>query len=324
MRRTNTAARETSAGDNVPVGEAQTLLRDVRILTGDGVTDLPRGWVVLAGDAIVGVGAREPPPSPDTKVVALPGSAILPGVINAHAHGCTTGPLFSSGAAPLDAAQARANADRQLSQGVTTLINVCGLGLPEDLVALAGHPMRVLLGSTHLPEAIQAARIVDGCGLDEAHKSMTAERMLQLGAVAIGEVGSGATLGGGVAAYRYLPEAAADLLGSPLSPVDATALIDAAIGRDRLHRLDLEALRDAMSRVGLPSSGPAATSFSEAIVRYAQLPVRHSLATFADAAALSARTGVPPSSIPPHHPSGDCWRLRGRTRATVLCLSPGT
>ena len=272
---------------------SQTLLRDVRVITGDGVTDIPLGWVRLADGTITAVGAGEPAAAPHATVWSLPGSTVLPGVINAHAHGCSTGPLFSSGAAPLKSSAALANADRQLAQGVTTLVNVCGLGLPEDLAALANHPLRILLGTTHFPEAIEAARIVDGAGLDKAHESMTAERMLGLGAVAIGEVGSGATLGGGVAAYRYLPEAALDLFDRDLSPADATALIDAAIGRDRTHPLDATALREAMRRIGLPSQGPAVASFSDAIVRYAQLPVRHSLATFADAAALSARTGVP-------------------------------
>ena len=278
-----------------------TLLTDVRVITGDGVTDIANGWVLLAGPMIAEVGAGDPdidPSTPGLSILSLPSQVILPGVVNAHAHGCTTGPLFSSGAAALDVETARSNADRHLSQGVTTLVNVCGLGLPEDLTALSDHPLRIRLGTTHFPEALVAAHIVDGAGLDEAHEAMTAERMIDLGAGAIGEVGSGATLGGGVAAYRYLPLAAQNLLGRQMSPAVATDLIDALVGTDRLARPDTAALRRTLSdRDLLPAEPDRATAvvagFAEAIERYAQRPVRHSLATFAAAAGLSARTGIP-------------------------------
>lgn len=213
---------------------------------------------------------------------------VIPGIINGHAHGCTTGPLFSSAAAPLSKAQAIANLDRHLAAGVTTLVNVCGFANVEDVPE---HAIDVRLGTTHLPAAVVAADIVDGAGLNPAHREMTAEQMLDSGAVALGEIGSGATLGGGVAAYRYVPDAVEEVLGYRLEPDVATALIDALVGPSRVAEPDDAALGAALASAGLPDSVRPAVR--EAILRYASAPVHASLDSFAEAAALSATYGRP-------------------------------
>lgn len=212
------------------------------------------------------------------------GCFVLPGIINGHAHGCTTGPLFSSAAAALDERQVLANLDRHLAAGVTTLVNVCGFATFADVPA---HDIDIRLGTTHLPSAVVAAGIVDGAGLDDSHRATTAEKMLHEGAVALGEIGSGATLGGGVAAYRYLPDALEVPLGRRIDAGTATQLIDALVGPTRTATPDDAGLRQALVDVALPTSIHGAAR--EAILRYASSPVHESLDSFAEALVLAER-----------------------------------
>ena len=226
--------------------------------------------------------------SGDAEVLDATGCYVIPGVINGHAHGCTTGPLFSSAATPLALDQVRLNLDRHLAAGVTTVVNVCGFATFADVPQ---HPIDIRLGTTHLPAAVVAADTVDGAGLDEVHRTMTAEHMLDEGAIALGEIGSGATLGGGVAAYRYIPDAVEHAIGRRLDPATATSLIDALVGPSRVAEPDDQALAAALRAAGLPEDvrGPV----REAVLRYASAPVHASLDSFGEAAVLSARYGRP-------------------------------
>lgn len=263
---------------------------DLCLVGGTVVTDgrtVPAN-VYLRDGTIAGVDERCAAVPQGVRAVDVTGHLVLPGLVNHHAHGCTTGPLFSSGAQPLTQGQAHANADRHLRAGVTTLVNVCGFPLPHDV---PDHPLQILLATTHLPAAVAAAEIVDAAGLDRSHRDMTAERMLELGAVALGEIGSGATLGGGVAAYRYVPQAVRDATGVSIDPHRAEALIDALIGPLRTAEPDDPALRAAMRSAGLAEA--AAPAVRAAILRYAAAPVAQSLHSFGQAAVVSQRTGVP-------------------------------
>jgi len=238
-------------------------------------------------DGVIDDVSHEPPPT-GAQVIDTSGSLMIPGVINTHAHGLTTGPLFSSAAQPLTRDQALANADRHMSAGVTTVVNICGFAVPEDIPE---HPLQVLLGTTNLPHALTAADLVDGSGLTEHDRHMAASQMIESGAVAIGEVGSGATLGGGVAAYRYVPNAVREGAGLELDTETATALIDALVGPLRTSEPDDRALAGTMEMRGLPSSAFAVVR--AAILDFAAAPVVASLGSFAEATSLSAQTGVP-------------------------------
>lgn len=215
------------------------------------------------------------------RVIDITGLLLIPGLVNAHAHGLTTGPLFSSAATPLTVAEAVANANRHLAAGVTTAINVCGFAIEVDRI---DHPMRIELGTTNLPHARTAAMLVDG-SLTERRRERTAELMLAAGARAIGEVGSGATLGGGVAAYRYLPDAVLTSTGVRLDPATATELIDALVGPLRTGKPDDGALHEAMERLSVPPT--VFQPVRKAILGLAAAPVVASLSSFAEAAELS-------------------------------------
>jgi predicted amidohydrolase len=298
------------------------------VITGDGTTTLPDATVHIVDGTIIDVDQHVDPPSDlrvagGARVIDAEGGLVIPGVVNGHAHGCSTGPLFSSGASPLDARQALTNAQRHLEAGVTTLVNVCGFADNADIAALEAHALRLFLSTTAFAEAFAAADIVDGAGLTATPRQLTAAGMLDDGAVAIGEVGSGATLGGGVAAYRYVPAAVRRLSGHEIDPDQAGALIDARLGprrnpddgdpvRFRRVIAELGLLRGPGDDRGADDRGradddadtePAGTdteaddalvaALDEAVLRYAYLPLRHSLDTFAAAAQLSARAGVP-------------------------------
>jgi len=261
----------------------RTVIRGGTVISPD--TTRPDTDVEFSGKMITRVGGTD---YRDAEVIDASGCYVIPGLVNAHAHGCTTGPLFSSAAPPLSVAEARINADRHLAAGVTTLVNVCGFGLPEDLVA---HPMDIRLGTTHLPAAVAAAELVDASGLDSKHRSATAQQLLSDGAITLGEIGSGATLGGGVAAYRYIPDALEPVVGSRLEPKDATSLIDALVGPRRVAVPDDGALRAAISALGLPlDSFP---DVREAVLTFASAPVHASLESFAEAVELAEALDVP-------------------------------
>jgi len=238
-------------------------------------------------DGVIDDVSHELPPS-GARAIDTSGSLMIPGVINTHAHGLTTGPLFSSAAQPMSRDQALANADRHLLAGVTTAVNICGFAIPEDIPE---HPLQVLLGTTHLPHALTAADLVDGSGFTERDRHMAAAQMIESGAVAIGEVGSGATLGGGVAAYRYVPNAVREGAGLELDTETATAFIDALVGPLRTDAPNDRALASAMEARGLPSN--AFPVVREAILNFAAAPVVASLGSFSEAASLSERTGIP-------------------------------
>lgn len=262
---------------------------EVYIVGGTVVSDgtrMPAATIRILDGVIADVSHEAPPAA--ARIIDTSGMLVIPGVINAHAHGLTVGPLFSSAASPLPREIAIANADRHLAAGVTTAVNICGFAIEADRIE---HPMRIELGTTNLPHAREAADIVDGSGMTDAERDQTAEAMIASGAVAIGEVGSGATLGGGVAAYRYVPDAVREATGIEVDPSTATAFIDALVGPLRTSAPDDTQLRQVMDAHEVPAS--AFTVIRDAVLSFAAAPVLVSLGSFAEACELSARTGVP-------------------------------
>ena len=65
------------------------------VITGDGVTSLERASVLLAAGRIEAVVQTERPSlSEDYALIDAAGCTVLPGLINAHAHGCVCGPTM--------------------------------------------------------------------------------------------------------------------------------------------------------------------------------------------------------------------------------------
>ncbi len=258
------------------------------LITGDGSTVIDRGLLGIQDGLIQVVARQESGISLEGPMLDAAGGYLLPGIFNAHTHGCCTGPLFSSGAPGVGLADAIANVKRHLAQGETALCDLSGLGTSGDVEAVrSATPVAIGLGSCHFPETFVAARLVDGSGIEPRHEQATARQMLEQGdAIAIGEVGSGATLGGGVASYRYIPEAIHNATGIRIGWGEADR-IKAAVLAEGYGALT--AICDELGlagRIGLES-------LRELVLRYVKKPVSAALAGFEPAVALSAGTGVP-------------------------------
>ena len=272
------------------------ILKNGTIITGDGKTVIKKGTVYIDKGIIQDVIPGNPDHSIENtrQIIDAFGCYIIPGVINTHAHGCSTGPLFPSGAKPLPLERVKRNAGKMLTQGVTTLINVCGFPLIEEIEPVTSKvPMNIKPGTCHLPLCFKSADMVDGSGLTGKHRQMTAEKMLEKGAVVIGEMGSGASLGGGVTDYKYIPEAVEKETGVRISTNNANHLKTAVLGRTlEKGRLDKETLEAVMKESGIEGKIDV-KKLCEIIEEVALGPVSLSLQSFDEAAELSSQTGIP-------------------------------
>lgn len=261
------------------------------LVTGDGHSVLTNG-VLGVRDGRVQV-VTQPSPAELTEAPRLDagGGYVLPGIVNMHTHGCCTGPMYSSGAPGPAFAEALSNVQTHLSQGETTLCDLSGLGTRGDVDAIrAAAPVAIGLGTSHFPETFSAAQLVDATGIAPRHAQSSARDMLERGeAVAIGEVGSGATLGGGVASYRYIPEAVRKLTDVTLDWPDADRLKAAALAEGPTADATLVQVLDELGLGGKIALGQVRAL----VVRYTRRPVTTALAGFEPAARLSAETGVP-------------------------------
>ncbi|NOZ22093.1 MAG: amidohydrolase family protein [Planctomycetes bacterium] len=275
-----------------------TVIKNGTVITGDGKAVLEKTWVGIEDDRICAVSrntdALAGAERGATQVIDAAEMLVIPGVINAHTHGCSVGPLFSSAAAPLSMERVLRNVDRHLLQGTTTLVNVCGMGLMEEVDEVARrHVVRIRAGTNHFPSAFKAARMVDGAGLTPRHLETTAEAMLEAGAVLLGEAGSGATLGGGVSIYKYIPEAIAGETGVHITAKQAEELKQAVLGRVmQRDAFDADAVAKVLHAYGL--GGKLSVKRAREIVdSIAYAPAESALVGFREAASLSAKTSVP-------------------------------
>jgi imidazolonepropionase-like amidohydrolase len=204
------------------------------VVTGDGHTVMPRTDVVIRDGKIA-----ELLPSDDQRsygqadqVISAAGMVVIPGLINNHSHGTAFGPLFPSGHTALSQEQVLANLDTHLSQGTTTVLCVDGFVTAEGLERTnAAHAMNIRLASCNTPSCLDAAQIADGSGLQPENVKFTADIAVREGAVALGEIGAGHTLGGGGASYMYIPDAVEKKTGKRITPAEANALKYSVLGR---------------------------------------------------------------------------------------------
>lgn len=250
------------------------------------------------------------------ELIEAVGSLAIPGLINNHTHGTAYGPLFPSGHEGLAREQVRANLDRHLLEGTSTLLCVDGF-ITAEAVAETNHdhPVNVQLASCNTPACLEAASIADGGGLTDQTRGFTARQAIGEGAVALGEIGAGHTLGGGGASYMYIPAEVAKRTGVTITPKHAEALKAAVLGRhisqasfDRdavdaaletaglAGKLTVEETRQIVSEIVLPAFDIALDGLAEA-ADYAQqggVPVLvHNAAASMTQVATIAKTGVP-------------------------------
>jgi alpha-D-ribose 1-methylphosphonate 5-triphosphate diphosphatase PhnM len=287
------------------VTDGRLFLTGGRIVTGDERTVIEGGTLVLRDGRIEGVEERwSGEAAPDVETVDVSGCVVLPGLINGHTHGVAPGPLFPSAEPAPTEVEWRASLDRHLLAGTTTVLSLCGF-VPMESIAEAdrNHPVNVKGSTAHTPSALLAARAADGTGLASAGPQPTVESMLAAGAVAIGEMGAGTTLGGGGQDVIHIPRAVELATGIAIEPHRARAIKEAALGREiRPGRYDQDAMEAALAGAGLssllapddarrlvetcvlPSVGPARQSFREG----AELAAQHGVPVLFHTAAASA------------------------------------
>jgi imidazolonepropionase-like amidohydrolase len=202
----------------------------------DGTGGAPQRGIdiVIAGDTIREIVPARPPETYGRadEIVEAGGTLAIPGLINNHTHGTAYGPLFPSGHRGLAHEQVRANLDRHLLEGTTTVLCVDGFVTAEALARTNDdHPVTVKLASCNTPACLRAASIADGSGLTNETRAFTARQAVGAGAVALGEIGAGHTLGGGGASYMYIPAEVAKRTGVTITPRQSDALKVAVLGR---------------------------------------------------------------------------------------------
>lgn len=273
------------------------IINAARVITGDGVTSLERASVLLAAGRIEAVVQTERPSlSEDYALIDAAGCTVLPGLINAHAHGCVCGPTMPSGSASFDRQQIDYQKNRHLQSGTTTLLNVCGLALAEDVddIAQHPHPLDIHISTAHTPASLAAAQAADGSGLSPRHLAARIDHLLEAGAKALGEAGGGQTLGGGAQDYRFLPEAIEKASGLVVHPNLARKLKEAALGR----RLDANSNPDGATLSSLLNDNGleghfTIESITSLVRKTVMTPVALARQGLAEIAAEAARTGMP-------------------------------
>ena len=222
------------------------------------------------------------------------GGYLIPGLINHHSHGFTLGPLFSSANKPLTFELIFRNLNRHVLQGTTTLLNLDGFALIEEVEAVNKlHPIKIKTATSHMPLCMRAAELTDGAGLSKAHKTMTVAEMLKRGAIVIGEVGGGATLGGAVASYLFLARAIEQKVGKKITTAHSENLKRAVLGRAIVPSLlTRDKVQIALKEAGLKellTVDEAIDIVMESV--YASVEIARD--GIREAAKLSAKFGIP-------------------------------
>jgi alpha-D-ribose 1-methylphosphonate 5-triphosphate diphosphatase PhnM len=272
------------------------LIIDGSVITGDGKTSYEKAFVRVRETRIVDVGVGEADPTDEAVVIDASGCTTIPGVINAHAHGCVHGPSMPSGSIPFSGSDIEYFRNRHLTSGTTTLLNVCGLALSDEIdnEPSRKHALDIHVATAHTPSNVAAALAVDGKGLSERHKAATVEAMIERGAKALGEAGGGQTLGGGAQDYRFLPSAIAAATGLTVHLNVARSLKEAVLGRclDGKAAASDGTLEKLLREHGLDAVMDAAR-LRRLVTDTVMPPVELSLKGFEEIAMLSALLGYP-------------------------------
>lgn len=261
------------------------------IVTGDGTTVLEPGHVVIEDGVIAALGSGV---GPADDRVDLGRAIVSPGLVNAHAHGLTLGPIHATGSPALTPEQVHAFKERHLRGGTTTVLSVDGLPTWDEYLALANdHPLTVVKCTAHTPANLRAAELADGTGLAARHRKATVADLLASGARVIGEIGAGGTLGGGMQDYQYLPDAIERACGVRVDKHHARAIKEAVLGRSiDPANLDADALERAITAAGL--MGTLNPDAAVAVVTECVMPsMAEAFEGMREAAAAAERHGVP-------------------------------
>jgi predicted amidohydrolase len=170
----------------------RTLIFNANIITGDGETILKDHSLIVENGLISEILSNGYPYyDRSDRTIDACGGFLIPGIINHHTHGITTGPLFDGAAhKPLPLARVQEHLNRHLLEGCTTVVNVDGLANMEEVEEASRlTPINVKTCTTHTSLHLEAAKFLNLGGLTKSHL-LDAKDMIQKGAIAVGEAGS--------------------------------------------------------------------------------------------------------------------------------------
>lgn len=269
------------------------VLRNCQIVNGDGQTRPFSGSIAIENGVIAAVTPEDLSGGIKDSVIDLGGRTVVPGAINSHAHAAAPGPRFASGTPGVPFSEVMGNLRRHLTQGHTTVVDLDGFKLPEENQQVRSvQPVKVEASTVHFEPMFSAADAADGSGLTSEHRAMTARTMRDRGAVVIGEVGAGMTLGGGGQDYLYIPAAVEKAVEVRITPAQAMELKYAVLGRHiRPGNPDRTRLAGLLGEYGLER-----LSIDEAIslIEDSVLPsIQVSLDGLVRSASLAVELGLP-------------------------------
>ncbi len=272
------------------------ILKNAKIVPGDGKKILEDSSLVIEGNKIVDIfqGDKKEIQEQEHKVIDCKGKVVMPGMINHHQHCIVDGPNFASGAKPRGMEKVVEQLDRNLEQGCTTVLNVDGfITMDEVERTQKHHPLRIKTATTHTPLNFDAADKLDASGLQEKHRNTTVENMLDAGAVAIGEVGGGHTLGGGGQDYIYIPREIKKITGKEIDSLEARALKLAVLGRYiEESACDMEEVERVLEEINL-ADDLSPQGAKEIVVNTVLPSVNVTLEGYKEAAELAKKFDVP-------------------------------
>lgn len=272
------------------------IFKNGTVVTGDGKTVLEKANVIEVDGLVADVNLYydENIESYAEEVVDCSGKCVMPGMINHHQHGVTFGTMFASGCVNYGREFILDHLDRSLLQGHTTVLNVDGFATMDDVEETQKcHPIRIKTATTHAPINYHAGELCDGKGFQPKHKEMTVEKMLADGAVCIGEVGGGHTLGGGGQDYLYIPRAVKECKGKDIDYLQARAMKLSVLGRYiEESYYDRDRVAAALKEAKLDSFlTPEETR--DIVYKTTLASVKVALDGYREAAALAKRYNVP-------------------------------
>jgi len=225
------------------------VLKNGKIITGDGKTVIKRGHVAIQGELITSVGMGLPPTRKTDRIIDAGGKIIIPGIINPHEHYLTIGPGLL-GEHPWYAEQVIEHLNSHLLQGTTTILNMDGLALPSETEKVNRmHPVNVKTATMHMLDFVRAIECVTDCpGLKPVHKKMTVEEAVKQGAVAIGEIEELSLW----AAIVHLPVAMRKQTGKAVTPFQARKIQQTILGDvENPPEFDQSKVTEALEELGL-------------------------------------------------------------------------
>ncbi len=223
----------------------RTIIVNGNVIPGDGERILKDSSLVIENGMILDV-LHHPflPYDTSDEVIDANGGLIIPGIINHHSHGGTAGPFNVFGEKPLPIRRVLYNLTRHMLNGTTTIVNACGWPTIEEIEIMNKmHPINLRGSTLHDPTHLKHAQFVDGRGIKDWHKSMTVEKMIERGAVAIGEIGAPCVAHG----TPHIKEE----LGIEVTVSQIQSLKEAALG----HGVDPSAFNEEKVKDALKKSG---------------------------------------------------------------------